>query len=174
MDVPGFQGLEGAMFWPGLLDLQVSQVLHSVTTQAAIQPRARDIQVQERTDDSQKTVERDRQQSCAAPRRRPPGLASTSPATDAACGCDPRRCRACATCRRSARSPRSVSQEPSLRHRCAEWPLEPSGASSLVCEDVSAWSLPVAKFPRYRSCHEQGQAPRRNVIIRDGTHNKVI
>jgi hypothetical protein len=99
---------------------------------------------------------------CAAPRRRPLGLASTSSATDAACGCDPQRCRACATCRRSARlsgkrftgsfsdppHPRHVPQELSLRHRCSEWPLGPSRSSSPDYEDGSAWSFPYRRSLR--------------------------
>ena len=61
MDVSGLISPEGAVFWPGDLGLQISQVADAMTAQAAVQPRARGIRVQELTDDSQKIVERDQQ-----------------------------------------------------------------------------------------------------------------
>ena len=61
VDVTGFIGLEGAVFWPGFLGLQVTQVPHPMPTQAAIQPRARGVRVKELTDHGQQVVERDQQ-----------------------------------------------------------------------------------------------------------------
>lgn len=56
---------------------------------------------------------------------------------------------ACATCRRSAACPRSVLQEPPQPRRCCEGSLGFSGASSLACENGSAWSSPVPKVPQH-------------------------
>ena len=96
-------------------------------------------------------------------------MASASFAGDAACGCDPQRCHACAIYKSSGASPRNARLAPPRPRRLPGSPLAPWASSLLGCEDGSACSFSVPNVPQNRSCHEQGRAPRGNVIIRDGT-----
>ena len=63
MNLAGLVGFEATVFWPSFLGLQVAQIPHTMATQAAVQPRARDIRVYKLMHDSQKIVERDKQSS---------------------------------------------------------------------------------------------------------------
>ncbi len=106
---------------------------------------------------------------CAAPQPRPPAQASVWFEADEVCGCDPRRCRACAICRSSGASPRSARPATSRPRRLPGSPPAPWASLLLGCEDGSTCPCPVPNVPQHRSCHEKGGSPRGNVIIRDET-----
>ncbi len=61
VDVFGLVGFEAAMLGAGILCLQIAQVAHVMPTQAAIQPRARDIRVQELPNHGQQIIQRHEQ-----------------------------------------------------------------------------------------------------------------
>jgi hypothetical protein len=141
-----------------------------VTTQASIQPRPRDIRVQELTNDSQKIIERDLQchaqrnrngllgrfQRCLQPMRRVALIldaVALAPLVDGL-WCYPITGRKNCPCILA-----NFIRRADLR-----------GRRRLLVQDGSAWSHLVPNVPQNRSCHEQGRAPRGNVIIRDGTH----
>jgi hypothetical protein len=140
-----------------------------VTTQASIQPRPRDIRVQELTNDSQKIIERDLQchaqrnrngllgrfQRCLQPMRRVALIldaVALAPLVDGL-WCYPITGRKNCPCILA-----NFIRRADLR-----------GRRRLLVQDGSAWSHLVPNVPQNRSCHEQGRAPRGNVIIRDGT-----
>lgn len=61
VDITGLASLESAVFRPGRLGLQVAQIAHTMPAKAAVEPRARDIRVQELPHHGQQVIERDQQ-----------------------------------------------------------------------------------------------------------------
>jgi hypothetical protein len=106
---------------------------------------------------------------CAEPPPPPLAPGSRSFAAGAVCGCDHERCRGASTCRRSARSSRTVPLGPRQARRWPGSPPEPLASSSPACEDGSTCPNPAPNVPQNRSCHEKRRTPRVYVIIRDGT-----
>jgi hypothetical protein len=106
---------------------------------------------------------------CAEPSPPPLAPGSRSFAAGAVCGCDHERCRGASTCRRSARSSRTVPLGPRQARRWPGSPPEPLASSSPACEDGSTCPNPAPNVPQNRSCHEKRRTPRVYVIIRDGT-----
>jgi hypothetical protein len=169
VDVSGFVGFEATVFWSGDLGLQVAQVPHTVTTQASIQPRPRDIRVQELTNDSQKIIERDLQcraqrncngllgrlQRCLQPMRR---VAAILDAVALAPLVDGLPCYPITGSKNCPCILANFNRRADIR-----------GRRRLLVQDGSAWSHLVPNVPQNRSCREQGGAPTGNVIIRDGT-----
>jgi hypothetical protein len=57
MDVSGLIGLEGAALQRRLLGFEIAQIAHTMTAQAAVQPRAQGIRVQKLAHHRQQVIE---------------------------------------------------------------------------------------------------------------------
>ncbi len=139
VQVAGIVGLEAAMRGLGLLRLQRLQVAHAVAPEAAVEPRAGDMRVEELAHHGKQIVERQEKRLAQRHRdvlrydrstgsivsRSNPAPVSASSASDAACGSGRERRRDPATSRPSARRSRSA------------WPPSRPGPCSPESQPVS-------------------------------------